>query len=135
MRTGRRPNLVQRSVEMADIRKLWFAGLLFVALQGSAVCCFQASRGDVSRTTRSHGRMVLPESQALDFFVAASKPLEDSTSSILLAAASNLVSPEPIHSAFSIATFLPQPFWLLMTLLPNNATTKNLMGGLGELVL
>ena len=39
-------------------------------------------------------------------------------------------SPEPIHTAFTIATFLPQPFWLLMILLPNNKITKTIMGGL-----
>ena len=41
-------------------------------------------------------------------------------------------SPEPIHTAFSIATFAPQPFWLLIILLPENKLTKQIMGGLGE---
>ncbi|EEC49941.1 predicted protein [Phaeodactylum tricornutum CCAP 1055/1] len=40
------------------------------------------------------------------------------------------VSPEPIHTAFTVATFLPQPFWLLMIALPNNPITKKIMGGL-----
>lgn len=40
------------------------------------------------------------------------------------------VSPEPIHTAFSFATFGPQPFWLLMILLPNNELTKKIMGRL-----
>lgn len=44
------------------------------------------------------------------------------------------VSPEPIHTAFSVATFLPQPFWLLMILLPNAKITKKIMTGLGELI-
>lgn len=39
-------------------------------------------------------------------------------------------SPEPIHTAFTIATFLPQPFWLLMILFPNTKITKTIMGGL-----
>lgn len=43
------------------------------------------------------------------------------------------VSPEPIHTAFTVATFLPQPFWLLMIALPNNPITKKIMGGLGTL--
>jgi len=38
------------------------------------------------------------------------------------------VSPEPIHTAFAFATFGPQPFWLLMILVPNLPLTKNLMG-------
>ena len=41
------------------------------------------------------------------------------------------VSPEPIHTAFTVATFLPQPFWVLITVLPNNKITKQIMGGLG----
>jgi len=38
------------------------------------------------------------------------------------------VSPEPIHSAFAFATFGPQPFWLLMILLPKTEFTKKIMG-------
>lgn len=38
------------------------------------------------------------------------------------------VSPEPIHTAFSFATFGPQPFWLLMILLPTQDVTKKIMG-------
>lgn len=41
------------------------------------------------------------------------------------------VSSEPIHTAFSVATFLPQPFWLLMILAPKSTWTKKIMGGLG----
>ena len=41
------------------------------------------------------------------------------------------VSPEPIHTAFSLATFGPQPFWLLMILLPKNDITKKVMGSMG----
>lgn len=33
-----------------------------------------------------------------------------------------------IASAFNVATFLPQPFWLLMILVPNSDLTKKLMG-------
>ena len=42
------------------------------------------------------------------------------------------VSPEPIHSAFAFATFGPQPFWLLMILLPGNEFTKKIMGKMGK---
>jgi len=38
------------------------------------------------------------------------------------------VSPEPIHSAFAYATFGPQPFWLLLILLPKAEITKKIMG-------
>ena len=41
------------------------------------------------------------------------------------------VSPEPIHTAFAFATFGPQPFWLLMILLPRNDITKKVMGSMG----
>jgi hypothetical protein len=43
------------------------------------------------------------------------------------------VSPEPIHTAFSMATFGPQPFWLFIILLPKAEITKKLMGKLGVL--
>jgi hypothetical protein len=54
-----------------------------------------------------------------------------SSSSVTNAAASVIETPpEPIHSVFSVATFLPQPFWLLITLLPNNSWTKKFMSRL-----
>lgn len=40
-------------------------------------------------------------------------------------------SPEPIHTAFSAATFGPQPFWLLLIFLPKADITKKIMGSLG----
>ena len=42
------------------------------------------------------------------------------------------VSPEPIHTAFAFATFGPQPFWVLMVLLPKNEITKKIMGTMGK---
>ena len=42
------------------------------------------------------------------------------------------VSPEPIHTAFAFATFGPQPFWVLMILLPKWDFTKKIMGNLGK---
>jgi hypothetical protein len=42
------------------------------------------------------------------------------------------VSPEPIHTAFAFATFGPQPFWLLMILLPTQEFTKKIMGKMGK---
>lgn len=39
-------------------------------------------------------------------------------------------SPEPIHTLFSVATFFPQPFWLLIILFPKASWTKKIMGGL-----
>ena len=42
-------------------------------------------------------------------------------------------SAEPIHTAFSIATFGPQPFWFLLILIPNSKFTKKIMGGMGRL--
>lgn len=41
-------------------------------------------------------------------------------------------SAEPIHTAFSIINFFPQPFWLLLILLPKSKFTKNIMGGMGR---
>jgi Domain of unknown function (DUF4281) len=47
-----------------------------------------------------------------------------------IAAVVPAVSPEPVHTAFAVATFLPQPFWLLLILLPNAKITKQVMGGM-----
>lgn len=41
-----------------------------------------------------------------------------------------VASPEPIQVAFRAATFFPQPFWILLILLPNSGLTKKVMGGL-----
>lgn len=41
-----------------------------------------------------------------------------------------LLSNDGIKTAFSVATFLPQPFWLLLILLPNSDITKKIMGNL-----
>ena len=54
------------------------------------------------------------------------KPPIDSSSALAFA-----TSPEPIHSLFSVGTFCPQPFWLLLILLPKSDITKKIMGGLG----
>ena len=43
----------------------------------------------------------------------------------------DILMEESIHAAFSIATFFPQPFWVLLTLLPNASLTKKIMGGMG----
>ncbi|CAJ1902312.1 unnamed protein product [Cylindrotheca closterium] len=43
-------------------------------------------------------------------------------------------SPEPIHTAFSFATFGPQPFWLLLIFLPKADITKKVMGSLDVVV-
>ena len=43
-----------------------------------------------------------------------------------------ILSQENIVNAFSVATFLPQPFWVLLTVLPKNSITKRIMGGMGE---
>jgi hypothetical protein len=47
------------------------------------------------------------------------------------AAPSVVVSPEPIHTLFTVATFAPQPFFVLMILFRNSTITKTIMGGLG----
>jgi len=38
---------------------------------------------------------------------------------------------ENIKAAFSVATFLPQPFWVLLILFPNASITKTVMGKYG----
>lgn len=46
-----------------------------------------------------------------------------------------ILSQDSIHNAFSVATFLPQPFWVLLTLLPNTSITKTIMGGMQVVTL
>lgn len=49
------------------------------------------------------------------------------TSTATIAAGSSVDS---IKTAFSVATFLPQPFWLFLIFLPNTGVTKKLFGGM-----
>ena len=44
-------------------------------------------------------------------------------------------SVDSIKTAFSVATFLPQPFWLFLILLPNAGITKKIMGGMEVVTL
>ena len=43
---------------------------------------------------------------------------------------SDILTQDSIHQAFSVATFLPQPFWLLLIFIPNTGITKKIMGGM-----
>ena len=43
----------------------------------------------------------------------------------------SILSQDSIHEAFTVATFFPQPFWLLLILIPNTTVTKKIMGGMG----
>ena len=67
---------------------------------------------------------------ASSFFSAVtSSSLTTFIPTITVGGAMDIVSPEPIHTAFTIATFLPQPFWVLMVLFPNSEVTKRCMTG------
>lgn len=57
------------------------------------------------------------------------------TSSLLQSTSESVLLPsaDSIRTAFNVATFLPQPFWLFLILLPNSGVTKKMFGGL-ELV-
>lgn len=98
---------------------------------------------DIRHQLRNNGRLSSTTSvslsalQAIPDAVTVSEISAFLSSSITTASTSVsagnglLVSPEPIHTAFSVATFLPQPFWLLMIVLPNANITRKIMGGLG----
>lgn len=60
---------------------------------------------------------------------AAASASASSYSSLLSADAIGS-SADSIKTAFSVATFLPQPFWLFLILLPNAGITKKLFGNL-----
>lgn len=66
---------------------------------------------------------------ASSFFSAVSSSSSLSFIPTISVGAMDIVSPEPIHTAFTIATFLPQPFWVLMVLFPNSDVTKRCMTG------
>ena len=68
---------------------------------------------------------VVPE--GLSSVLDASSSLSSLSSSVTLSA---LFTEENISSAFNVATFLPQPFWLFLILLPKSDITKKLFGGI-----
>lgn len=57
------------------------------------------------------------------------QPLNALIDPMLLSAATDPSSLQ-IQQAFSAATFFPQPFWLLLVLLPKSGVTKKIMGGM-----
>lgn len=44
-------------------------------------------------------------------------------------------SVDSIRTAFNVATFLPQPFWLFLILLPKSGITKKMFGGMEVITL
>ena len=60
--------------------------------------------------------------------LCASLELESASSLLAALPASLNFDNADISTAFSVATFFPQPFWLLMILLPNWKGTKAIMG-------
>jgi hypothetical protein len=61
-------------------------------------------------------------------------PMIMDPSSLMISDVTDLSSLE-IQEAFSVATFFPQPFWLLLVLLPKWDVTKKIMGGYGVVTL
>lgn len=60
--------------------------------------------------------------------------LSDATS-LTTASSAGIFTNENIKAAFSVATFLPQPFWVFIIAFPNAKITKQLMGKYGIPVL
>ena len=53
------------------------------------------------------------------------------SSNVLVSSLTDVVfTPESISSAFNVATFLPQPFWLFLIFLPKSNITKKMFGGI-----
>lgn len=57
------------------------------------------------------------------------------THELSLLVSSDVLSSQNIKAAFSVATFLPQPFWALLVLIPNSKITKKIMGGMEVVTL
>lgn len=89
-----------------------------------------------SCTIREKSMTPLVNSALLDPYIISTAL---STSSALTADAStsslSIFTPENIKTAFSVATFLPQPFWVLLILFPNASFTKKIMGEYGMQVI
>jgi hypothetical protein len=108
---------------------------------GVLVCCAPGANG-FAPLTNNGGRRLIPSGimvQSYDVlgskaFMPSSRPptsvsLNMFDPSSLAVASSDLLSNENIKTAFSVATFLPQPFWFLLILIPNSSITKKIMGG------
>lgn len=94
------------------------------------------NKSDTSRTSTTLRDMVTPTHQWLD-----PQTMElwttafTSTSSTMLSATAGEattpdISPEPIHTIFSIATSLPQPFFLWLIVFPKSQFTKRFLGNI-----
>ena len=78
-----------------------------------------------SQTPPAHRHQAL-----LDPYLLETAANSASSYSSLLSADAIESSADSIKTAFSVATFLPQPFWLFLILLPNAGITKKLFGDL-----
>lgn len=72
-----------------------------------------------------------PQSALLDPYILDQVSHTLTTTSITTSTVSPPFTTENIKTAFSVATFLPQPFWLLLILFPNASITKTIMGKYG----
>lgn len=122
---------------------LWLCVLLLLASRSEAFSLHQSGFGRhvVSNNDRIDPRMnhlmgkrILPGSVQYTRQSQFRNKNNNNNSPTQLLALLDIVgtSPEPIHTAFSIATFGPQPFWLLLILAPKTDITKKIMGGMGR---
>jgi len=120
--------------------------ILFIILLSDLASAFAPPQHVPFRTHRTscstgmrHGRLLESQQQRNTPFLrpslcktAASSTsllaLLEATQSLLAVNAGELEVTNVIKQAFSVATFLPQPFWLLLILLPNAKITKQIMG-------
>lgn len=101
--------------------------LLGVISATRQVCAFVAPRQSMARPSAaaSSPRTI----SKLD--VVGPEIVTDAITGVAVAA-EYPVSPEPIHTAFKVATFYGQIFFLLMIIFPKSTVTKKIMGGLGK---
>lgn len=87
------------------------------------------SRSSVQRNTYTntkHQPSALSICIPLEDFATNSAAL---SSSLDLSAGAGILTTDNIKQAFSVATFLPQLFWLFLIFIPKSGITKKLMGG------
>ena len=101
-----------------------------------AVCFLVLTSRSQAFTSRSQGVTNIAARQSLVRGIVLNRQQDTKLHvlvdpSLTISALTNVLPPTSIHDAFSVATFLPQPFWFLLVVLPNSGITKKIMGGMG----
>ena len=114
-------------------RSLFVLGLSNVAMAASPTAAFVAAPARLSHSQSIQGLVSQRKKIGTPTHLTPFKPTRSAADRVASSSTSLAyqISPEPIHTAFSVATFGPQIFWLLMIVFPTKDITKKVMGGFG----